>query len=95
MYQKSARLGAFGVALWALCLSAAAQHSVLSFSGKVLDENGKGIAGVVVNDGVRFTRTDGKGAWSLDSDTTVSKFVSISTPSAYRLPQREGLADGF
>ena len=41
MYQKTARLGAFGVALWALCLSAAAQHSVLSFSGKVLDENGK------------------------------------------------------
>ena len=76
-------------------LSAAAQNSVFKFSGKVTDTDGRGIAGVVVNDGLRFTQTDKQGAWTLTSDTVTSKFVSISTPAAYVLPQKEGLADGF
>lgn len=75
--------------------AAVAQESLLKFSGKVIDEAGKGVSGVVVNDGVHFTRTDSKGVWTLTSDTAVSKFVSISTPAAYQLPEREGLADGF
>ena len=72
-----------------------AQPSLLKFSGKVTDPQGKGIAGVVVNDGVNFIETDSNGMWVLESDTTVSKFVSISTPAAYHLPQTDGLADGF
>lgn len=73
----------------------AAQNSVLNFTGKVTDKSGKGISGVVVNDGVRFTQTDAQGVWTLTADAVVSKFVSISTSAAYQLPQREGLASGF
>lgn len=49
---------------------------------------------MVVNDGVHFTKTDKLGAWALNSDTTISKFVAISTPAAYVLPQQDGLATG-
>lgn len=76
-------------------INAMAQDSVFKFSGKVTDAEGRGIAGVVVNDGIRFTKTDRQGAWTLTCDTVTSKFVSISTPAAYCLPQQEGLADGF
>ncbi len=92
---KSKLSSILGILLCGMCLETAAQDAVLSFSGKVVDRSGKGISGVVVNDGVCFTRTDAKGAWALKSDTVVSKFVSISTPAAWQLPQRDGLADGF
>lgn len=72
-----------------------AQNTLFRFSGKVLDNDGRGIPGVVVNNGMNFTKTDSKGAWLLPTDTTESKFVAISTPAAYILPQHEGLADGF
>lgn len=72
-----------------------AQNTQFKFSGKVIDKSGKGIAGVVVNDGVHFTKTDRQGIWSLASDTTMSKFVSISTPASHVLPQQEGVAEGF
>ncbi|MBO4984178.1 MAG: calcineurin-like phosphoesterase C-terminal domain-containing protein [Bacteroides sp.] len=88
----------FTVCSWLLCCScmgAWAQSSVLNFSGRVVDNSGKGVSGVVVNDGIHFTKTNGKGNWTLATDTAVSKFVAISTPAAYRLPQQEGLADGF
>lgn len=81
-----------------LCISfvgVIAQESVFNFEGRVIDKGGKGIAGVVVNDGISFTQTNAQGDWSLKSDTTRSKFVSISVPASYHLPQREGLADGF
>lgn len=77
-------------------LNAVAQNATtLQFSGKVTDAKGNGIANVVVNDGIHFVTTDAKGAWSLSSDTTLSKFVSISVPAAYNLPQTNGLADKF
>ena len=60
-----------------------AQNTQFKFSGKVIDKSGKGIAGVVVNDGVHFTKTDRQGTWNLASDTTMSKFVSISTPASH------------
>lgn len=78
-----------------LCSGVAAQDAWFDFSGKVMDKKGKGIEGVVVNDGLSFTTTNAAGEWALRSDTTRSKFVSISTPAAYELPQQEGLADGF
>ena len=84
-----------GLALCGAWINAMAQDSVFKFSGKVTDAEGRGIAGVVVNDGIRFTKTDRQGAWTLTCDTVTSKFVSISTPAAYCLPQQEGLADGF
>ena len=49
-----------GVVLCCTSLDGIAQN-VLSFEGKVADKSGKGIAGVVVNDGFNFTQTDGQG----------------------------------
>lgn len=85
----------WSVLLASLCLEASAQDALFNFSGKVVDGNGQGVAGVVVNDGMSFTQTDAQGAWSLQTDTMRSKFVSISTPETHVLPQQEGLADGF
>ncbi len=75
--------------------SGVAQETVFNVSGTVKDTSGRGIEGVVVNDGVNFTLTDKAGRWSLRTDTIVSKFISISTPSAYRLPEKDGIAAGF
>lgn len=69
-----------------------AQRTVFEVKGQVTDNKGKGIVGVVVNDGVHFTTTDASGQWALTTDTTYSKFISISTPAAYKLPQERGLA---
>lgn len=76
-------------------LKVAAQQMQFDFSGKVTDKSGRGIEGVVVNDGVHFTQTDRQGAWTLASDTAVSKFVSISTPASCVLPQQDGVAAAF
>ena len=72
--------------------SSFAQQTRFQVKGQVLDTKGHGIQNVVVNDGVHFTVTDASGNWTIDTDTLYSKFVSISTPSAYKLPQRDGLA---
>ena len=82
----------FSLIMGGFCLSASAQKVVFDFNGKVTDSNGQGIAGVVVNDGISFTKTDAQGAWALVSDTTRSKFVSISVPASCVLPQQDGLA---
>lgn len=76
-------------------LSGRTAENTFMLSGFVVDEAGKGIEGVVVNNGVSFTKTDRRGAWALPTDTTASKFVAITTPREYRLPQRDGLATGF
>ena len=67
----------------------------LTLKGVVVDEKGHGIAGVVVNNGREFCRTDRHGAWQLATDTTVSKFVAISTPREYKLPETNSIASGF
>ena len=77
----------FSLIMGGFCLSASAQKVVFDFNGKVTDSNGQGIAGVVVNDGI--------GAWALVSDTTRSKFVSISVPASCVLPQQDGLAGDY
>lgn len=74
---------------------AAQRQSQFTFSGKVKDSAGQGIKGVVVNNGYNFTTTDSSGAWKLDTDTALSKYVTISVPAAYELPSTDGLADGF
>ncbi len=79
-------------ALSVLSLSAMAQQTVFHLKGEVRTSNGKGIAGVVVNDGLHFTTTDAQGRWTLDCDTCLEKFVAISTPAAYELNNDQGLA---
>lgn len=73
-------------------MSCLAQQTRFEVSGRVVNKQGKGIERVVVNDGVNFTTTDKDGKWTLSSDTLFSKFVSISTPADYELPQKKGLA---
>ena len=67
-------------------------HHVFTLTGRVVNDYGEGIAGVVVNDGVNFTTTDNDGRWTLTTDSVDSKFVAISTPAGYQLPNDAGLA---
>ena len=71
------------------------QNTVFNISGTVKDTAGRGVEGVVVNDGINFTVTDGDGRWTLRTDTVASKYISISTPAGYRLPSNDGIAAGF
>ncbi len=80
------------VAMALIAVAAQAGNTVFSISGRVMDTSGKGVANVVVNDGQNFTTTDSRGQWTLTTDTCASKFVYISTPPAFELPQRDGLA---
>ncbi len=84
-----------GLVLFVGLVSGRPVDKALVLKGNVVDENGRGIAGVVVNNGREFCRTDKRGAWQLPTDTTVSKFVAISTPREYQLPQTDGIASGF
>ena len=43
----------------------------------------KGISEVVVTDGVNFTTTDSLGNYKLDTDTSLSDFIYVVTPSGY------------
>lgn len=75
-----------------MALPASAQTSVFHLQGTVRTANGKGIAHVVVNDGIHFTTTDSQGRWALDCDTCLGKFVAISTPAEYEINNDNGLA---
>ncbi|MGM9712867.1 MAG: calcineurin-like phosphoesterase C-terminal domain-containing protein [Prevotella sp.] len=77
-----------------LLLAAAAGPSYAKdymFSGRVVAD-GRGVKDVVVTNGVSFCLTDDKGRWTLETDTCVSKFVYISTPSGYNLPAVKSIA---
>ena len=50
--------------------------------GTVKDTEGKGVAGVVVSDGLNTVATDSKGRFKIDADQD-SRFVFVSTPSGY------------
>lgn len=76
-------------------LASWAQTTTFNLSGTVKDTKGKGIDKVTVNDGYHFTQTDANGNWALSPDTAMSKFIAISTPAAYVLPQTDGVASGF
>ncbi|MBP1677546.1 MAG: hypothetical protein H6Q20_2105 [Bacteroidetes bacterium] len=55
----------------------------MTVKGLVVDNAGKPVEGVVVNDGKNFTVTNKNGIYYLPSDLTRSKFVSISIPSDF------------
>lgn len=57
-------------------------------TGRVVDQNGNGLSGVVVSDGLQCVRTMGDGRFYLNSNLSKTKFVWVSTPSGY-LPQVE------
>ena len=61
-------------AVWAL--------QAKEIKGTVKDTEGKGVAGVVVSDGLNTVVTDSKGRYVMDADAD-SRFVFISTPAGY------------
>ena len=86
----------FGLLLCTMFMgSGVARQTVFNVSGRVEDTSGRGIAGVVVNNGTHFTTTDGDGRWELMTDTLTSKYISITTPADFLLPSADGLAAGF
>ena len=58
--------------------------------------DGKGVAGVVVTDGINMTKTNAKGAYALPTNLAdpQSQFVHISIPSGYEV-ERLGNAPQF
>lgn len=56
---------------------------------------GKGVANVVVSDGISVTRTNKKGAYKIKTDDKHSHFVFISTPSGYEVPSVRGFMPAF
>ena len=63
----------------------------VTISGKVLDQTGKALAGVVVSDGFKSYKTDSQGVFRIDSDLSKAKFVSVSIPDGYKVPCSGGL----
>ncbi len=57
-------------------------------TGRVVDQAGTGISGVIATDGLQCVRTDADGYFYMMSDVASTKFVYISTPSGY-MPQVE------
>ena len=81
--------------LVAVCLSNAIAINAAIVKGTVKDTNGNPVAGVVVTDGKNFSVTDVQGSYRMNSDPLRNPLVYISTPAAYELPQKNGIADGF
>lgn len=84
-----------GLLLFSVLVSGRSNDKSVMLKGTVVDEHGEGIPNVVVNNGRDFCRTDRRGAWQLLTDSAKCKFVSISTPCEYRLPEINGLASGY
>lgn len=70
------------ILVFAIAVGTAVSANAESIKGTVKDTEGKGIAGVVVSDGLNTVQTDAKGRFRIDADED-SRFVFISTPSGY------------
>ncbi|SFD15017.1 3',5'-cyclic AMP phosphodiesterase CpdA [Chitinophaga sp. CF118] len=62
----------------------------ITLKGKVHNQ-GKGIAGVAVTDGINITLTDKNGQYELVSNST-AEFVYITVPAGYAFPEEKGIA---
>lgn len=65
-----------------LCIAGMMYADAKNIKGSVRDSEGKGVAGVVVSDGLNTVQTDAKGRFRMETDDD-SRFVFISTPSGY------------
>ena len=77
------------IALFIIAANLVTGAKAVNIKGSVKDTEGKGIAGVVVSDGLNTVRTDDKGRFQLEADED-SRFVFISTPSGYISSTLEG-----
>ena len=59
--------------------------------GFVYDSSRNPLGGVVVSDGLSCVQTDSRGAFTIVCDTDSVKFVTVSVPSGYSAPVRNGL----
>ena len=58
----------------------------MNVKGRVTDKStGKGIAGVVVSDGIQCTQTDAEGIYYFKSDISKVRSVFVVTPSEYSI----------
>lgn len=77
------------ILIFAIAAGTAISANAENIKGTVKDTEGKGIAGVVVSDGLNTVQTDAKGRFRMDADED-SRFVFISTPSGYISSTLEG-----
>ena len=80
-----------------LLLSATAMTAVsyaANIRGVVTCE-GRGVANVVVTDGISLTRTNKSGAYKLHTNNEMSHFVYISMPSGYEVSSSRGFMPNF
>ena len=75
-------------------LSAAAELQAANIKGKVTCD-GRGVAGVMVTDGITATKTNKKGVYKMRTDDARSRFVYISTPTGYEVPTVRGFMPDF
>jgi predicted MPP superfamily phosphohydrolase len=54
--------------------------------GRVQDDSGKGVGGVLVSDGEDIAITDQGGSYSLETDARAGPMIFISVPDCYRCP---------
>lgn len=69
-------------ALLAILLTSFSASAQQKISGKVVDEKGANVAGVVVSDGYNVLKTDARGEYNFETNPK-AKFVFISTPNGY------------
>ena len=62
---------------------------VYNVKGRVVDNVGQGLEGVVVSDGEKCVLTCSDGSFYIDSDLSAAKYVQISTPAGY-MPEVSG-----
>ncbi|UKJ08611.1 calcineurin-like phosphoesterase C-terminal domain-containing protein [Solitalea lacus] len=67
--------------------------AAITLKGRVL-EQGKGVGGVAVTDGINIVLTDTKGNYQLLSNKT-AQFVYISTPSGYKIEHIDWVASFY
>lgn len=72
-----------------ISITVSAELPAKDIKGSVKTTDGKGVAGVVVSDGLNTTTTDKKGKFRMETDND-SRFVFISTPSGYVSSTKRG-----
>jgi hypothetical protein len=73
---------------------AATPSAPVLLKGQVLDEAGKGLAGVAVTDGTTIVSTDARGRYSFYTIAN-APFVYISLPAGYEIPHDRGVAQFY
>ena len=63
--------------------------------GRVTSTAGEPVVNAVVSDGALCVQTDGQGYYKMNSNLSEARFVTISTPSAYKFAFRKGVPQNF